>query len=138
MPPKKKNKYANANARGFATTSAPKAKPVVVEEPEPVLEPEPEPAFEPPHSSQTEGDQPAVDGAASSENQSVEDEYVALADRIENATLRKVDAFLGQAQKINVETFPVLKMESKLENNVVALLKQADAKTAGEFLATLY
>jgi hypothetical protein len=129
MPPKKKNKNANANARGFATTSIPKAKPVVVEEPEP--EPElleiPAPASP---------DQAAVDNVTPPENEdAAEDEYVVLADRIENVTLRRVDAFLGQAQKVNVEVLPVLKMESKLEHNVVALLKQAGAKNAGEFLS---
>ncbi|KAG0229491.1 ATP-dependent RNA helicase dhx29, partial [Mortierella sp. GBA43] len=129
MPPKKKNKNANANARGFATTSIPKAKPVVVEEPEP----EPE-LFEIP--APTSPDQAAVDNITPQENEdAAEDEYVVLADRIENVTLRRVDAFLGQAQKVNVEVLPVLKMESKLEHNVVALLKQAGAKNSGEFLS---
>lgn len=136
MPPKKKNKYANANAnaRGFATTSTTKAKPV--EEPQPEAELEPEPVFETPLPVQPEGDQSAVDDAAAQENGGAEDEYVTLADRIENVTLRRVDAFLGQAQKVNVEALPVLKMESKLENNVVSLLKQAEAKDAGKFCTT--
>ena len=126
MPPKKKNKYANAAARGFATTSIPKAKPVVVEpeaEPELVAEPTPPPP-EP-------VDQAAAAAAAEEEP---EDEFVSLAERIESLSLRKVDAFLGQTQKINVDTLPVLKMEANLENTVVALLKEVEAKDAGKSL----
>ncbi|KAF9103570.1 ATP-dependent RNA helicase dhx29 [Mortierella sp. GBA35] len=123
MPPKKKNKYANAAARGFATTSIPKAKPVVVEpepEPEPVVEPTPPPP------------EPADAATAAVEEEEPEDEFVSLAERIESLSLRKVDAFLGQTQKINVDTLPVLKMEANLENNVIGLLKEVEAKDAGK------
>lgn len=121
MPPKKKNKYANAAARGFATTSIPKAKAVVVEtepEPEPVVDPTPPP--------------PEPAAAAAVEEEEPEDEFVSLAERIESLSLRKVDAFLGQTQKINVDSLPVLKMEASLENNVIGLLKEVEAKDAGE------
>lgn len=122
MPPKKKNnKYANAAARGFATTSIPKAKPVVVEpepEPEPVVDPTPPP-------------EPTAE-ATSAEEEEPEDEFVSLAERIESLSLRKVDAFLGQNQKINVDTLPVLKMEANLENNVIGLLREVEAKDAGK------
>jgi len=123
MPPKKKNKYANAQARGFATTSIPKAKPVEPEPvPEPELEPEPptpipEPTLEPSPTDTQEGEE--------------EDEFVSLAERLEGLSLRKVDAFLGTTQKINVDTLPVLKMEANLENSVIGLLKEAKAKDAG-------
>ncbi|KAF9310916.1 hypothetical protein BG003_007951 [Podila horticola] len=121
MPPKKKNKYANAAARGFATTSIPKAK---APEPEPEPEPVPEPvAPTPPQETSTE--QPPVEEE--------EDEFVSLAERLESLSLRKVDAFLGQSQKINVDTLPVLKMETTLENNVIALLKEVEAKDAATF-----
>ncbi|KAF9931562.1 hypothetical protein FBU30_009947 [Linnemannia zychae] len=130
MPPKKKNKYANAAARGFATTSIPKAKPVVTEP-----EPEPEPVVEPTPPPQTEStDQ--VDTTATAEEP--EDEFVSLAERIESLSLRKVDAFLGQTQKINVDTLPVLKMEANLENNVIGLLKKVEAKDAGAFKPNVY
>jgi ATP-dependent RNA helicase DHX29 len=126
MPPKKKNKYANANARGFATTSVPKAKPVEVE-PEP--EPEPVVVVEEPQPGHGSADQ-AVAAALEEEP---EDEFVSLAERLESLSLRKVDAFLGQTQKINVDTLPVLKMESNLENNVISLLKEVEAKDAGMY-----
>ncbi|KAF8946016.1 hypothetical protein BGZ47_001510 [Haplosporangium gracile] len=128
MPPKKKNKYANAAARGFATTSIPKAKPVVVEpepEPEPVVEPTPPP-------------EPTAETVGAAEEEEPEDEFVSLAERIESLSLRKVDAFLGQTQKINVDTLPVLKMEANLENNVIGLLKEVEAKDAGAFQPNVY
>ncbi|KAF9393788.1 hypothetical protein BGX21_010619 [Mortierella sp. AD011] len=128
MPPKKKNKYANATARGFATTSIPKAKPAV--EPEP----EPEPVIETPPPPPETTDQ-AVATAAEEEP---EDESVSLAERLESLSLRKVDAFLGQTQKINVDTLPVLKMESNLENNVIGLLKEVEAKDAAAFQPSVY
>lgn len=121
MPPKKKNKYANAAARGFATTSIPKAK---APEPEPVPEPVPEPAVATPAPQETLEQPP--------EAVEEEDEFVSLAERLESLSLRKVDAFLGQSQKINVDTLPVLKMETTLENNVIALLKEVEAKDAGK------
>ncbi|KAG0263893.1 hypothetical protein BG011_007847 [Mortierella polycephala] len=122
MPPKKKNKYANAPARGFATTSIPKAKPVVVEP-----EPEPEPVIQTPPTTA-----PADQAAVVPEEEEPEDEFVSLAERLESLSLKKVDAFLGQTQKINVETLPVLKMESNLENSVLGLLKEVEAKDAGK------
>ncbi|KAF9192647.1 hypothetical protein BGZ50_008354 [Haplosporangium sp. Z 11] len=122
MPPKKKNKYANASARGFATTSIPKAKPVVAEP-----EPEPEPVVQAPPTIA-----PADQGAAVPEAEEPEDEFVSLAERLESLSLKKVDAFLGQTQKINVEALPVLKMESNLENSVLGLLKEVEAKDAGK------
>ncbi|KAF9331170.1 hypothetical protein BG006_005964 [Podila minutissima] len=122
MPPKKKNKYANAAARGFATTSIPKAK---APEPEPVPEPVPEPAVATPAPQETLEQPP--------EAVEEEDEFVSLAERLESLSLRKVDAFLGQSQKINVDTLPVLKMETTLENNVIALLKEVEAKDAATF-----
>jgi ATP-dependent RNA helicase DHX29 len=128
MPPKKKNKYANAAARGFATTSIPKAKPVVVEpepEPQPIVDSSPPPPPEP----------TAAEAAAAVEEEP-EDEFVSLAERIESLSLRKVDAFLGQTQKINIDTLPVLKMEANLENNVIALLKEVEAKDAGWFTSS--
>ncbi|KAG0064792.1 hypothetical protein BGZ89_008846 [Linnemannia elongata] len=128
MPPKKKNKYANAAARGFATTSIPKAKPVVVEP-----EPEPEPVVEP----TLTPSEPTAEAAAVEEEEP-EDEFVSLAERIESLSLRKVDAFLGQTQKINVDTLPVLKMEANLENNVIGLLKEVEAKDAGAFQPNVY
>lgn len=121
MPPKKKNKYANAAARGFATTSIPKAKaPEPEPEPEPVPVPEPVVATPP---QETPSEQPLEEE---------EDEFVSLAERLESLSLRKVDAFLGQSQKINVDTLPVLKMETTLESNVIALLKEVEAKDAGK------
>ncbi|KAG0323991.1 ATP-dependent RNA helicase dhx29 [Dissophora globulifera] len=127
MPPKKKNKYANAAARGFATTSIPKAKPVEPEsEPEPVVEPALLPTTDPAAAA-------AVAPALSEQEKEPEDEFVSLAERLENLSLRKVDAFLGQTQKINVDTLPVLKIESNLENNVIGLLKEAEAKDAAAF-----
>ncbi|KAI8596835.1 P-loop containing nucleoside triphosphate hydrolase protein [Dissophora ornata] len=132
MPPKKKNKYANANARGFATTSIPKAKPTVVEP-----EPEPELVVEtPPSPPPISTDQAAEAAAAATEEP--EDEFVSLAERLESISLRKVDAFLGQSQKINVDTLPVLKMESNLENNVIGLLKEVEAKDAAAFQPNVY
>lgn len=128
MPPKKKNKYANAAARGFATTSIPKAKPVIVEpepEPLPIVEPTPPPP-----------EPTAAEAAAAAIGEESEDEFVSLAERIESLSLRKVDAFLGQTQKINVDTLPVLKMEANLENNVIGLLKEVEAKDAGEFTSS--
>lgn len=124
MPPKKKNKYANAQARGFATTSIPKAKPV---EPEPV--PEPEPELEP----LAPIPDPALEQSLTADTQEgeEEDEFVSLAERLEGLSLRKVDAFLGTTQKINVDTLPVLKMEANLENSVIGLLKEVKAKDAG-------
>ncbi|KAG0380585.1 ATP-dependent RNA helicase dhx29 [Mortierella sp. AD032] len=127
MPPKKKNKYANAAVRGFATTSIPKAKPVVVEP-----EPEPEPVVE-----STPPPPESADQAAAAEEEP-EDEFVSLAERIESLSLRKVDAFLGQTQKINVDTLPVLKMEANLENNVIGLLKEVEAKDAGAFKPNMF
>lgn len=118
MPPKKKNKYANAAARGFATTSIPKAK-----APEPEPEPVPEPVVATPAPQEIPSEQPLEEE---------EDEFVSLAERLEGLSLRKVDAFLGQSQKINVDTLPVLKMETTLENNVIALLKEVEAKDAGK------
>ncbi|KAF9429911.1 hypothetical protein BGZ94_009026 [Podila epigama] len=131
MPPKKKNKYANAAARGFATTSIPKAKPA----PEPEKEPEPvvvpEPVVEAPSVTNTSEN---VEGVEEEE----ENEFASLAEKLEGLSLRKVDAFLGQTQKINVDTLPVLKMESTLENNVIALLKEVEAKDAATFEPNVY
>ncbi|KAG0002207.1 ATP-dependent RNA helicase dhx29 [Entomortierella chlamydospora] len=128
MPPKKKNKYANATARGFATTSIPKAKPVV--EPEP----EPEPVIETPPPPPETTDQ----AVAATAEEEPENESVSLAERLESLSLRKVDAFLGQTQKINIDTLPVLKMESNLENNVIGLLKEVEAKDAAAFQPNIY
>ncbi|KAF9964282.1 hypothetical protein BGZ70_006684 [Mortierella alpina] len=130
MPPKKKNKYANAPARGFATTSIPKAKPMVVEP-----EPEPEPIVETAPPPTSDADQTKSSAA---EDEEPEDEFVSLAERLEGLSLKKVDAFLGQTQKINVDTLPVLKMENNLENSVLALLKEVEAKDAGAFKANVY
>ncbi|KAF9432044.1 ATP-dependent RNA helicase dhx29 [Entomortierella beljakovae] len=136
MPPKKKNKYANAAAaaRGFATTSIPKAKPIVVE-PEP--EPEPEPLIDTPAlSNSNPSDQTSENPNNTTEEP--EDEFATLAERLESLSLRKVDAFLGQTLKINVDTLPVLKMESNLENNVLALLKEVEAKDAAAFQPSIH
>ncbi|KAG0346255.1 hypothetical protein BG004_002057 [Podila humilis] len=125
MPPKKKNKYANAATRGFATISIPKAK-----APEPELEPEPiVPVPVSPHTPE-----PLI----SQELPVEEDENVSLAERLESLSLRKVDAFLGQSQKINVDNLPVLKMETTLESNVIALLKEAEAKDAATFVPNVH
>ncbi|KAI1318582.1 ATP-dependent RNA helicase dhx29 [Mortierella claussenii] len=129
MPPKKKNKYANAAARGFATTSIPKAKPVEVAEPEPEPVVEAPPLLEP---------EVPADIAEDQQQEEPEDEFVSLAERLESLSLRKVDAFLGQTQKINVDTLPVLKMESNLENNVIGLLKEVEAKNAAAFQPNMY
>ncbi|KAF9108800.1 ATP-dependent RNA helicase dhx29 [Mortierella sp. AM989] len=129
MPPKKKNKYANAAARGFATTSVLKVKPVVSEP-----EPEPEPVIETPPHQPENMDQ----AAAAAVEEEPEDEFVSLAERLESLSLRKVDAFLGQTQKVNVDTLPVLKMESNLENNVIGLLKEVEAKDAAAFQPNVY
>lgn len=90
-------------------------------------EPEPEPVVEP----TLTPSEPTAEAAAVEEEEP-EDEFVSLAERIESLSLRKVDAFLGQTQKINVDTLPVLKMEANLENNVIGLLKEVEAKDAGE------
>ncbi|KAG0197455.1 hypothetical protein BGX28_009063 [Mortierella sp. GBA30] len=132
MPPKKKNKYANAAARGFATTSIPKTKPVIVAEPEPEPESKPDPVVE------SEVDQSSAVKSGEQQVEEEEDEFVSLAERLESLSLKKVDAFLGQTQKINVDTLPVLKMENNLENNVLALLKEVEAKDAAAFQPNVF
>ncbi|ORZ13412.1 P-loop containing nucleoside triphosphate hydrolase protein [Lobosporangium transversale] len=130
MPPKKKNKYANAAARGFATTSIPKAKPGAAE-PEPEPEPAPAPAAAPDANALVATPPPPIE-------EELEDEFVSLAERLESLSLKKVDAFLGQTQKINIDTLPVLKMESNLENSVIGLLKEAETKDATDFKPNVY
>ncbi|KAF9585630.1 hypothetical protein BGW38_001480 [Lunasporangiospora selenospora] len=94
-------------------------------EAEPAPQPEPQPLNEPsmPEPEPTAESPPLREG-------SLEDEFVALAEKLESNSLRKVDAFLNQPQKVNVDTLPVLKMDPALEEKVIGLLKEAGTKSA--------
>ncbi|KAG0235609.1 hypothetical protein BGW41_000710 [Actinomortierella wolfii] len=138
MGPKKK-KYANANARGFATTSIPKAKPVV----------QPSEASAEQDQQQATSTPPAATEAQSSTAQTgdtveakpctpeADDEDAMLAEKLDFVSQKRVDAFVSQPQLVNVEALPSLKMEQDIENNAIRLLKKLDAKSASSFKSSV-
>src|SRR5690606_17660789 len=133
MPPKSKKKKTKLSnpARGFATTSIPKQT-----ETQPTLE----------EASKESGEHATVEDTllpslqvqneetcppSSEDNETLDTAIVSQLVKLSAIGTRKADAYFSQSSHLNADELPTLKLESNIEHEAIALLKETNENIFG-------